>query len=96
MSQNGFNIIEAASLDPLERERLQNILDQAVRTIDPQAVKSTALRRLIEDVRACSVDAPLTEEERQEAISYNRFHNRYNRGRTDYNRFHNRHNRGPS
>lgn len=67
-----------------------------VMEIDPDAVKSPALRRIIEEIQWEKAGGEMVET-LEHTVMYNRVHNRHNRsvnGRGGYNRVHNRHNRG--
>lgn len=61
--------------DDLDSVTVDLISCEAIQDIDPGAIKSPALRRLIEDIRE------QTDSDTSPPQAYNRVHNRHNRGR---------------
>lgn len=59
-------------MSELDQALVDSLAKRAIIEVDPAAVKSPALRRLIEEVR---------HGEESPATGYNRIHNRHNRGR---------------
>ena len=64
-----------SQFDDLDSAAVDSIVRSAIQDVDPDGIKSPALKRLIDDIRDESNGSVSPSQ------AYNRVHNRHNRGR---------------